>query len=265
MTYENLLYDTADGVATVTLNRPQSYNALSFATLEELKDAFKQISRDSAVRAVILTGEGKGFSSGADLLEMGGQLDTIPITDVLRSGLNTIVKQMRILEKPIVCAVNGVAAGAGASLTLAADYRIASENASFVFAAFVSIGLIPDAGSTYLLPQLVGMGKALELVLLADSKNRVTASQALELGIVNRVVPQDDLMDEAKVLANRLAQMPTRAIGYTKRVIYRAAERSLTDALEYEAQMQGAAFRTQDFQEGVAAFVEKREPVFKGE
>jgi 2-(1,2-epoxy-1,2-dihydrophenyl)acetyl-CoA isomerase len=262
---ENILVDVGEGVAEITLNRPDSYNSLNLATLEELKCALKQISRDQTVRAIILTGAGQGFSSGADLQELGAMLDGVDVAVVLRDGLNTIVAQMRSVEKPIVCAINGVAAGAGASLALAADYRIASERASFVFAAFVNIGIVPDGGATYLLEQLVGPARALELALLADAKSRLDAHAAWEMGLVNRVVTHDALRDEARSLAAKLARMPTRAIGLTKRAIYRASACSLGDALEYEAQLQRAAFRTRDFKEGVTAFLENREPVFTGE
>jgi len=263
MTYENILYNLQDDVATITLNRPQTYNALTMGTISELIKAMKAARKDAA-RAIVLTGTGKGFSSGADLVEINNNPD-VNITEALRNGLNTLVQTMRGLELPIICAVNGVAAGAGAAIPLAADYRIAADNASFVFAAFVNIGLVPDAGSTYLLQQIVGPARALELALFADSKNRVDASTALDLGLVSQVVPADDLDTNAHALATKLATMPTKAIAMTKRAIYRAYERSLTDSMDYEAMLQGAAFKTHDFKEGVTAFLEKREPVFKGD
>lgn len=265
MNYEQILFEQNGGVVTITINRPDTRNSLSLDTIKELQAAFKACGRDKSVRAIVLTGTGKGFSSGADLQEIAANMGQIDITSVLRTGLNSLTLLIRSLEKPVIAAVNGVAAGAGASLALAADYRIIADTASFVFAAFVNIGLIPDGGATHLLQQVVGPAKALELALLADSQNRVNAEAARELGIANRIVTTDDLMTETNALAEKLADMPTRAIGLTKRAIYRAADHTLDDAIDYEAQLQSAAFRTHDFQEGVLAFIEKRTPVFTGE
>lgn len=265
MSYETILYEVGEGVATITLNRADTYNSLNQQTLRELQDSFKQVARDKTVRAVILTGAGKGFCSGADLMELSAQIGSVPITEYLRTGLNALTLQIRQLEKPVICAINGVAAGAGSSLPLACDFRIASENASFVFAAFVNLGIVPDSGATYFLSQLIGAARALELMLFADGKNRVSAADALQLGLVNRVVSADSLMEEAGALAHKLAKMPTKAIGLTKRAVYKAPDRTLAEALDYEALLQNAAFRTHDFREGVQAFVEKREPQFIGE
>lgn len=238
-------------------------NALTTNMMDELRSAFKSIDRDPMVRAVLLTGAGKGFCSGADLTEIQANPD-VPLTEYLRTGLNSLAVQVRSLEKPVIAAVNGAAAGAGTSLALWCDLRIASEASSFIFAAFVNIGLMPDGGLTYLLQRTVSTAKALELALLADAKNRLSAAEALKWGVVNRVAAPDMLMDEARTLALKLAAMPTRAIAMTKRAIYRASEREFSDAADYEARMQSVLSKTEDFGEGVRAFLEKRAPVFKG-
>ena len=265
MSYETIVFDITDGVAVITLNRPEKYNAFTQAMYKELLDAQKKVAKDPAVRAVVLTGAGKGFCTGQDLAEFNSPEREGTVGDHLRSTLNILVTNFRSLEKPIICAVNGVAAGAGASMAVACDLRIASDKGSFMFGAFLGVGLIPDAGGTYFLPQLIGVSRALELAMLTDGKNRLEADKALQWGLVNKVVPHDDLLTETMMVATKLAHMPTKAIGLAKRAIYKSAERSIADALEYEAQLQTVASNTYDHKEGVAAFLEKREPVYKGE
>ncbi len=267
-TFETILYSTDNGVATITLNRPDRYNAFNEIMIQETSEAVKTAGRDDAVRALVLTGAGKAFSSGHDLYEMQAltqdATNSNVISEHLRSGYNALVTRLRTLEKPVLGAINGLAVGAGASVALACDLRLCSEQAAFVFAGFVNIGLIPDSGGTFMLPRLVGMARAFELAILADSHNPVNASQALALGLVARVVPADELAKETLVLAHKLAQLPTRAIGLTKRALNRSWDNTLAEALELEAQLQGVAGTTHDFKEGVAAFIEKRQPHFRG-
>jgi 2-(1,2-epoxy-1,2-dihydrophenyl)acetyl-CoA isomerase len=264
MAYETIIYTVQDGVATLTLNRPEKRNALTPQMYREILDVLTTVEEDNAVRALIITGAGKGFCSGADLTTIDITQDEISIGDALREGLNQIVLRLWHLEKPVIAALNGVAAGAGAGIALACDLRVASEQASFVFAAFVNIGIIPDSGTTYFLPRLVGASRALELALMADAGNRLGMEQALQWGLVNRVVAADQVMTEANALGVKLSQMATRAIGLTKRAVYHAAQDTLENSLEREAQLQTLAFETRDFEEGVQAFLEKRPPDFTG-
>lgn len=263
MAYEHILYTVADSVATITLNRPDKYNAFTGPMLGEVIDAFKQAGRDAAVRAVALTGAGKAFCSGQDLAEVGET--RLTFLEHVRQTYNPMILGMRALEKPIIGAINGVAAGAGVGTALACDLRLMSEKASFVFAAFAGIGLVPDSGINYLLPRLVGPAKAFALLALADAKNRVSAEKAHELGLCVAVVEHDALLEQAHELALKLAKMPTRAIGMTKRLLNSAWDHPLAELLDMEAQLQYAASQTQDAREGVAAFLEKREPQFTGQ
>jgi len=252
--------DTEAGVATVTLNRPDALNALTVPMKQALLAAFRRLEREKPIRAVVLTGAGRAFCAGQDLrerLEPGAA----PLGVEVRERYNPIIRAMRGLPKPIVAAINGVAAGAGASLAMASDIRIASEAASFAL-AFGRVGLVPDSGATWFLPRLVGAARAAELALLNDP---VSATDALRLGLVGRVVPADQLAVEAKALAARLAAGAPKAMALTKRALDAAWDHDLDAALEYEAHLQDIAGRTKDHAEGMAAFMAKRPPRFSGE
>lgn len=255
-----ILRETTEGVLTLTLNRPDALNSFIVEMKEELLAALKEASRNKSVRVVILTGAGRAFSAGQDLKER----QSVGVADLgteLRIRYNPIILAMRRLEKPIIGAVNGVAAGAGISVALACDIVIASESASFM-EAFGRVGLVPDTGSTWFLPRLVGYARAAEMVFTAGP---VDAQTAERIGLVNRVVPADQLMDEARSMAAKLAAASPRALALAKRGLNRALESGLEDTLEYEAQLQSIAGRSTDHVEGVAAFVEKRPPRFTGE
>lgn len=255
--FETIHYDVRDGVAWLTLNRPDKLNAFTARMNSEIKDAVKTASRDEEVRTIVITGAGRAFCSGQDLSEVD---ETMDHGDILRSHYGPMVKEMRRCEKPIVAAVNGVAAGAGFSLALACDFRLVSENASFVN-AFIHVGLIPDSGNLYFLTKLVGEGKAAELAMLGE---KVPAERAVELGLANRVYTAETFTDEVHIFAARLATMPTKAMGLIKRSMKDASTLSFDEYLEREAQGQRIAGLTADHREGVDAFMQKRKPVFQG-
>jgi 2-(1,2-epoxy-1,2-dihydrophenyl)acetyl-CoA isomerase len=249
--------EVADGVATLTLNRPESLNALNADMRRELLAAFKALARDDAVRAVILTGEGRGFCSGADLRGGSSERD---FRRVLEREYNPLVRAVRDLPKPVIAAVNGVAAGAGVSLALACDLVYASEEARFI-QAFVKIGLVPDSGSTRTLVRALGRHRASQLIFTGEP---LSAAEAHAAGLVAAVTPGDALMEAVREAAEKLAAAPTRAIALAKRSINAAEDGSLDASMALEAQLQDLAGRTEDHAEGVAAFAEKREPKFVG-
>ncbi len=258
--FETLRFEVEDAIATVTLDRPEALNALTVPMKAELLRVLGIVARDRSVRVVVLTGAGRAFCAGQDLKERLAPGAT-PLAIELRDRFNPIVRAMRALDQPIVAAVNGVAAGAGASLAFACDLRIASSAASFVL-AFGRIGLVPDSGATWTLPRLVGASKAAELALLGDT---LSAADAERLGLVARVVPPEGLAIEARSIAVRLAGLAPAALASTKHALDRAWSTDLDRALDDEAYRQGALGATSDHAEGLAAFVEKRTPRFTGD
>jgi 2-(1,2-epoxy-1,2-dihydrophenyl)acetyl-CoA isomerase len=265
MAYETIQLTIEDGVANVTLNRPERLNAWNAQFGDELRDALLKDAADPLVRAVMITGAGRGFSSGADLKDMLEQaMSGQPVPDVgslLKERYHPIITGIRELPKPVVAAVNGPAVGIGCSLALACDLIWAAESAVFGL-AFVNIGLVPDGGSTFLVPAAVGKARAHEMALLGQP---ITAEQAFEWGLINKVVPDDQLMDEAGALAKRLAAGPTRSYANSKRALNNSILKIMGEQLDLEAQIQSEMAGTADFTEGVQAFVEKRDPVFKGQ
>jgi len=259
MEYKFLTYSLNGSVATITLNRPDVYNALNDEITFELQDVFKVVAKDDSVRVVVLTGEGKAFCSGQDLRSSASQKNR-SIMDSLHKRYNPIIRAMRNLPKPIVCRLNGVAAGAGCSIALACDIIVAAEEATMI-EVFINIGLVPDSGSSYFLPRLVGNAKAFELCAMGS---KVKATDALQLGLVNKVVPMESLDQAVMEYTTYFATAPTKAIGLVKRMLQKSATSSLDDMLDYEAYCQEIAGGTDDYKEGVTAFSEKRKPNFLG-
>ncbi|HRE66453.1 MAG TPA: enoyl-CoA hydratase-related protein [Cyclobacteriaceae bacterium] len=259
MEFKHLLYTVSNGVATVTLNRPEVYNALNDEITYELQDAWKACAKDEQVRVVVLTGAGKAFCSGQDLKAASGK-EKRSFKESLDKRYNPIIRAMRTLPKPIVGKINGVAAGAGCSLALACDILVAAEEASLI-EVFINIGLVPDSGSAYFLPRLVGTAKAFEL---CSTGRKVPAAEAMQLGLVNKVVPLLQLDDAVKSYTDYFATAPTQAIGLIKRMLNKSTQATLDEMLEYEAYCQEIAGTSSDYKEGVTAFLEKRKAEFKG-
>ncbi|MCH7840055.1 MAG: enoyl-CoA hydratase/isomerase family protein [Planctomycetes bacterium] len=258
-----ILISNDGAVQTITLNRPDSLNAFNDLMLKELSKAVRAAEKDPAVRCLVITGAGRGFSSGQDLAEVRERYNSdqpLELGSHLRAMYNPLILKIRTLEKPVIASVNGVAAGAGCSLALACDIRIAAESASFI-EAFIKVGLVPDSGSTFMLPRLIGVSRAMEM---AFTGRKIKTDEALRIGLVNQVVPDDQLAEETAKFARKLADLPTRAIGLTKRAINAAWRADLETQLDYEAMLQTTAGQTQDHREGVTAFLEKRRPTFQG-
>ena len=261
MPFTHILLDTSDGIATLTLNRPDVLNAFNDPMAAEVIAALKQVERDGAVRCLVITGAGKGFCAGQDLGALRDRLAAVSFREHLLNTFNPMITRLRGLEKPVIGQINGAAAGAGLGLALACDLRYAADTARFRM-AFSGIGLAPDSGTSYFLPRLIGYSRAFEL---AATNAPLGAQAALELGLVNSLFPADKLAEAAREIALKLAQASPKALALTKRAMTRAFDFTLEEALDYEAHLQEIAGRSDDHREGVAAFLEKRAPNFTGE
>jgi 2-(1,2-epoxy-1,2-dihydrophenyl)acetyl-CoA isomerase len=248
-----------NNIATITLNRPETYNSFNREMAFLMQDALEQCQEQSNIRVVVITGIGKAFCAGQDLVEVTAK-DCLELDKIVTEHYNPIIEKIRKISKPVVAAVNGVAAGAGANLALACDIVVAKESASFV-QAFSKIGLIPDSGGTYFLPRIIGLQKATALLFLGD---KVTAAEAETLGMIYRCISNVDFENEVALLSQKLAQMPTTALGYTKKLLQSTYDNTLEVQLNQEAMYQTQASKTLDYQEGIQAFIEKRTPLFVG-
>ncbi len=259
---DEVLFRREGQVEVITLNRPEKMNAFNYNMLYALIQRFEELHQDDDARAVVITGEGRGFCTGADLTGGGAREDAhTPMGMRLSTHIySRTIRSMALMEKPVIGAINGDAAGAGCNFALACDILIASEKARFI-QIFVRRGLVADAGGTFFLPRLVGLSRAKELMFSGEP---VDAQRALEMGLVSKVVPHESLMEEAMEMARKLASGPTRAIGMIKRMLNRSFESDLETCLEMEASMQGIAVSTADVMEGITSFLQKRPPEFKG-
>lgn len=262
MTPAFLIVERQEGVARITLNRPDVLNSFNGKMAVELQNALADAASDAGTRAVLITGAGRAFCAGQDLAEVLPRqgAPAADLGEIVRTSYNPIIRAVRTLEKPVVCAVNGTAAGAGANLALACDIVFASMDASFI-QSFAKIGLIPDSGGTFILPRIVGLQRAAAMTMLGD---KISAEQALAWGMIYRVVPPAALLDAAFECAKALAHQPTRALGLIKRGFNRSLGIDLEAQLAFEQGLQSEAGRTDDYAEGVRAFMEKRKPVFTG-
>lgn len=256
---EGLLYSKTDGIATITINRPEKYNAFTREVAMAMQNALDDANNDDTIRVVVITANGKAFCAGQDLPEA---LDDngLEIGDIVREHYNPIIRKITQLKKPVIAAVNGVAAGAGANIALACDIVVASESASFI-QAFSKIGLIPDSGGTYFLPRIIGHQKASALMMLGD---KVSASEAEQMGMIYKSFADESFADEVNKIASKLCTMPTKGLAMTKKVLLLSRNNDLETQLKLEEEYQAAAGETYDYKEGTSAFVEKRKPNFKG-
>ncbi len=262
MTHETIQFEIADGYATLTLNRPDRLNSFNVKMHGEVRRALEQVSADAEIRCLLLTGAGRGFCAGQDLSDRNvAPGEEMPdLGDTLEQHYNPLIRTLTGLPKPVVCAVNGVAAGAGANIALSCDIVLAARSASFI-QAFCKLGLIPDSGGTWSLVRALGLPRAKGLALLGD---KLSADQAADWGLIWRAVDDEELMPEARRLAAHLATQPTAGLGAIKRALHQACAADLDRQLDTERDLQRIAGRSQDYREGVAAFIEKRKPEFSG-